>query len=1049
MTTGPHEVQSNANRDRFNLSRWAIQNPSITRFLMAVIVVAGVFGLVKIGQKEDPDFTFRVMIVQVMWPGASVADMQDQVVNKIERKLQETPHLDYVKSFTRPGNSIITVSLKGDASAAQVADAFYQVRKKTGDISNELPAGLFGPYFNDEFGDTYITLHALTGDGYTFPELKTFAKAARDKLLRVPGVEKVSILGDQDQKIHIDVSSKALADHSLSPVDIQDAINGQNNVDSAGNVETATRSVRVSVDGDLRSAADIAALRIKAGREVIRLGDIAKVTEGLEDPFTRKYRFNGKDCVEIGVVMAKGFNVTSVGADVHKALADFEASLPAGVQIGQISDQPTVVKDAIGEFGEALVEALAIVLAVSFLSIGWRAGLVVAITIPLVLFATIAIMYETGIDLQRISLGALIIALGLLVDDAMIAVEMMERKLEEGFGRLEAASFAYRSTAFPMLTGTLITTAGFIPVGFAASAAGEYVRTLFYVVGIALITSWFAAVFFTPWLGHAILRERKTGQGHHTDVYGTRFYQFLHRTVAWCVHWRGTVLLLTLASFAAAILAFGAIPKNFFPSSSRPEILVDLWLPEGTSTKETEAQAKAFEARMLLDKDQHMIASYAGEGAPRFVLTLDQQLRNPNFAQLLVIANDLPARERLVVKMRGILARDFPSIRYKVDRLLLGPPVGWPLQMRVVGPDRGEVQRVAGLVEDVFRQYPGLDAIHTDWLEPVTTMKLTIDQARARALGVSSKRIRQTVQASLTGVPLGDIRDGEETISIVLRQPQTERTVLSAVESAYVASDFGGAVPVSQVARAIPVLEPGIEWRRDRLPTVTVRATTPDDVQVADVASAVYAKLAPIRAGLKPGYAIAIQGAPEDSAESQGSIAGKAPVMLFVIVTLLMIQLRHFGKAMLVLFTGPLGIIGAAATLLLSGAAFGFVAILGVIALLGIIMRNSVILLDQIGQDIESGLDPTEAVTGSAVRRFRPIMLTAAAAILALIPIARSVFWGPLAYAMMGGILVATVLTILVLPAAYAFFFRLERKTNAPKAARSEVLPDTAAARAH
>jgi multidrug efflux pump subunit AcrB len=499
---------------------------------------------------------------------------------------------------------------------------------------------------------------------------------------------------------------------------------------------------------------------------------------------------------------------------------------------------------------------------------------------------------------------------------------------------------------------------------------------------------------------------------------------------------------LTLAAFAVAIAAFGSIPKDFFPQSSRPEILVDLWLPEGTSTKEVEAQAKAFEAKMLQDPDQRLIATYVGEGAPRFVLTLDQQLRNPNFAQLLVMAKDVASRERLIIKMRGILAQDFPSIRFKVDRLFLGPPVGWPVQMRVVGPDRDEVRRIAGQVADVYGRDPRLGAIHTDWLEPVTTMKLTIDQARARALGVSSQRIRQTVQASLSGVPLADIRNGEETISIVLRQPESERTVLSAVESTYVASDLGGAVPVSQVARVVPVLEPGIEWRRDRLPTVTVRATIPDGVQATDISNALYAQLAPLRASLKPGYSIAIQGAPEESAESQGSIAAKAPVMLFTILVLLMIQLRHFGKAMLVLLTGPLGIIGAAAALLITGSPFGFVAILGVIALLGIIMRNSVILLDQIGQDIESGHDPVDAVIGSAVRRFRPIMLTAAAAVLALIPITRSVFWGPLAYAMMGGILVATALTILVLPASYAFFFRLGQLKALPKVVAPERFRD-------
>jgi multidrug efflux pump len=1019
----------------FNLSRWAIQHPSITRFLVAVIVIAGVLGLLRIGQKEDPDFTFRVMVVQVVWPGASLTDMQDQVVNKIERKLQETPHLDFVRSFTRAGSAIITVQIKGEAAGSDVTDAFYQVRKKVGDIASELPSGIYGPYFNDEFGDTFITLHAITGDGYSFPELKSFATAARDVLLRVPGVEKVVVLGDQPQKLYIDVSSKVLAERGITVLDIQNALSGQNTVGAAGRVETSQRSVRVSVGGDVTRPEELADLRLKLGGQVIRLGDIATVTRGLEDPFTRKYRFNGKDAVEVGVVMAKGFNVTTVGQDVHKALGDFAATLPAGVEVGQISDQPAVVTDAITEFATALVEALAIVLAVSFISIGWRAGLVVAITIPLVLAATIAVMYELGIDLQRISLGALIIALGLLVDDAMIAVEMMERKLQEGFARLDAASFAYRSTAFPMLTGTLVTTAGFIPVGFAASTAGEYVRTLFYVVGIALVVSWFAAVYFAPWLGHAILKERLHAGTGHRNVYDTRFYRGLRATVGWSVRRRGLVLALAFIAFGASIFAFKYIPQNFFPQSSRPEILVDLWLPEGTGTAEAEAQAKAFEAKVLPDPDQRLVATYVGEGAPRFFLPLDQQLSNPNFAQLLVIAKDVPSRERLIVKMRHILAEDFPSIRYKVDRLFLGPPVGWPVQMRVMGPDRAQVRQIADKVGDAFRAEPLLSAVHDDWLEPVPTMKLVIDQDRARALGVSSQRIRQVLQASLSGAAIGDFREGEETVSIVLRQPDSERTLLSAVESTYVPSDLGGAVPISQLAKVVPVLEPGIEWRRDRLPTISVRATVPDDVQPNDVASALFAKLQPLRDQLPPGYSIAIQGGAEDAAQSQASIAAKAPIMIFVILLLLMAQLQHFGKALLVFFTGPLGLIGAAAALLVTNSPFGFVAILGVIALLGIIMRNAVILIDQIDQDRASGHDPFEAVVGSAVRRFRPIMLTAAAAVLALIPISRSAFWGPLAYSMMGGILVGTVLTILVLPAAYALFFRVKRGVPSAEAA--------------
>ncbi|PDT83181.1 efflux RND transporter permease subunit [Sinorhizobium sp. BJ1] len=1038
---------STGDKKPFNLSRWAIGHPSIARFLFGLIIITGALGLLRMGQREDPEFTFRTMVVQAVWPGASIQEMQDQVVNKIERKLQETPHLDFVRSYTRAGSAIITVQIEGDTNADDVADAFYQVRKKVGDIANELPDGVLGPYFNDEFGDTFITLHAISGDGYSYPELKRFATEGRDMLLTTPGVEKVVILGDQPQKIYIDVSSKLLAARGLTLNDLRNAVAGQNNVDPAGTVETGARSVRISVDGDVRRAEDIRELRLRAGNETIRLADIATVTAGLEDPYSRKFRFNGHDSVQIGVVMAKGHKVTDVGKAVEATYERFESALPYGVSVEQISNQPEVVTDAISEFSHALVEALIIVLVVSFLSIGWRSGLVIAIAIPLVLAATFAIMYELGIDLQRISLGALIIALGLLVDDAMIVVEMMERKLEEGLVKIEAASFAYSSTAFPMLTGTLITTAGFIPVGFAESTAGEYVRSLFYVVGIALVVSWFVAVYFTPWLGYMILKQRHHAGTHH-DAFDTRFYRRLRATVGWAVRHRVIVLVMTLATFMASLWAFQFIPKNFFPQSSRPEILVDLWLPEGTSIEEVERQAKALEARMMGDEDKRFIATYIGEGIPRFFLPLDQQLRNPNFAQLLVMAKDETARERLIVKLRTILAEDFPSIRAKVDRLFLGPPTGWPVQIRVMGPDRQEVRRIADQVKTKFRENPLLGAVHDDWLEPVPAMKLVIDQDRARALGVTSQRIRQMLQAAMSGAPLDDFRDGEETVSIVAREPDGNRQLLSAVNSVYVPTDFGSFVPVSQVAKVVPVMEQGIEWRRDRLPTITVRATLPDGIQPNDVTLQIYNELQGLRDGLSPSYKVEIQGGAEDSAESQASIAAKAPIMLLVIVILLMAQLQHFGKSMLVLATGPLGIIGAAAALLISGAPFGFVAILGVIALLGIIIRNSIILVDQIDQDIAAGMERSEAIIGAAVRRFRPIVLTALTAVLALIPISRGVFWGPLAYAMMGGILVATVLTILVLPAGYALFFGKEPKAREPEGEAAEPRQEAAEDRA-
>ncbi len=1008
----------------FNLSRWAIRHGHLTRFFFVLTVLAGVFSVLSLGQKEDPDFTFRVMIVQAVWPGASLEEMQDQVVDKIERKLQETPGLEYVKSYTRAGSAVVMINIRGDVFGRDVTDAFYQVRKKIADISGNFPAGVMGPYFNDEFGDTYISLYAFSGQGFSYPELKAHAKQARDTALRVTGVEKAQILGDQDEKIFIDVSSKTLAERGINALTIADALAQQNAMDPAGRVETGVRSVRIAVDGFMHRVEDIRELRIRAGSEVIRLGDIASVTSGLIDPPDRLFRFDGRDAVLLGVVMAKGGNVTKIGKELASSMKNLEGNLPLGVRLDQISNQPEVVAHSIDEFFEALVEALIIVLAVSFLSIGWRAGLVVAVTIPLVLCATFAIMSMMGIDLQRISLGALIIALGLLVDDAMIAVEMMERKLDEGLDKISAASFAYTSTAFPMLTGTLVTTAGFIPVGFAKSTAGEYVNSMFWVVGIALVTSWVAAVYFTPWLGNLFLKARPH-TGEHHDAYDTRFYNTLRSTIAWSVRHRALVLIATLGAFALGIVGFKFVPKSFFPESTRLELLVDLWFPEGTGIMETDAKTRELEKRILADPDQSYVASFVGEGAPRFYMPLDQQLRNPNFSELLVVAKDLPARERLVARIREIVGSDFPTIRFKVDKLFNGPPVGWAVQMRVTGPDRVEVRRIADEVTKGFRADPIVSTVHDDWLEPVPALRLVVDQDRARALGVTSQVIRRTLQAALSGAPIGEYRDGDETVAIVLRQSEGGRNLLTVVEDTYVPTATGKSVPMSQVAKVVPVLEPGIEWRRNRLPSITVRAIIPDGVPSNDITQRIYDGLKPLRQNLAPGYSIEMQGAVEESAKSQDSINAKAPIMILVMMVLLMLQLQHFGKTMLVFMTAPLGLIGASAALLATNSAFGFVAILGVTALAGIIMRNSVILIDQIDQDMEAGHHAWTATIESAVRRFRPIMLTAAAAVLALLPIAQSAFWGPMAYAMMGGILAATVLTIIVLPAAYALFFRL------------------------
>ncbi len=1014
----------------FNLSSWAIRHGSLTRFLVVLILAAGALSLFSMGQKEDPDFTFRLMVIQTAWPGASTEEMQNQVVDKIERKVQETPHLDFVRSYTRPGHAVIFVNIKGEARGREITDAFYEVRKKVGDIRHTLPAGVVGPFFNDEFGDTYVTLHALTGDGFSYPELKDRAKRIRDLLLRVEGVEKVDLIGTQDEKVFIEVSSKVLAERNLSPLAIRDALAAQNTLVPAGRVESDERSVRLDVDGYLLTVEEIRNLRLRVGNDTIRLGDIATVRRGLEDPPVAKARFQGREAVIIGVVMADGAKVTEVGGAIDAVLKKVQSELPIGLELGQIADQPEVVREYVGEFLKVLAEALLIVLTVSFLSLGWRAGLVVALTIPLVLGATFLTMSLMGIDLQRISLGALIIALGLLVDDAMIAIEMMERKLREGFDRLSAASFAYQSTAFPMLTGTLITVSGFIPVGFAASTAGEYVGSLFWVVAIPLIISWFAAIYFTPWIGHALLKVHKAPKTPRHEPFKGPFYQRLERVIAWCVRRRRVVVAMTLAAFVAGIGGFAFVQQQFFPASNRPELLVDLWLPEGTSFERTQSQAKRVEADVLGDPDVAFVTTFIGEGAPRFYLPLVRQLRNPNFAQLLVMPKSLEQRDPVIDRIRKRLGEHYPDIRYKVDRLFNGPPVGWPVQIRVTGPDRDEVGRISAEVTRVMREHPLVDTVHNDWLEPVPAFKLEIDQDRARAIGVSSQAVRQTLQSVLTGITIGEFREGEETIGVVLRDPAASENRLSAVENAYVKTVNGDAVPLTQIAKINVVLEPGIEWRRSRLPTITVRGTVPDNVQSPDVTKAIYAQLKPLRDALPIGYGIEMQGAVEESAKSQASINAKMPVMLLFIVLLLMIQLQHVGKTMMVLATGPLGLIGASAALLAFQAPFGFVAILGVIALAGMIMRNSVILVDQIQQDLDAGLPMREAIVSSTVRRFRPIVLTAAAAVLALIPLSTSLFWGPMAKAMMGGLIAGTILTLTFLPALYALSFGIEGKAG-------------------
>ena len=1015
----------------FNLSAWAIRHGALTRFLLVLLLGSGIWAYLQLGQKEDPDFTFRVMVVRTLWPGATAQETALQVTDRIEAKLQETPWLDFLRSYSKPGDSVVFVSLRQDIPPREVKEVFYQVRKKVGDIRHTLPEGVVGPFFNDEFGDTYAAIYAFTSDGFGWRELKDRADTARAILQRVPGVAKVDVYGEQTERLWVEIDQTRLATLGLTPWDIQAALAGQNAVEPAGEVVTGERDLRLRITGGLEAVRDLEALPLRVGEASFRLGDVARIVRGTDDPPQAMLRFAGKPAMALGVVMAEDGDVARLGRNLQGALERIRAELPVGIELGQISDQPAVVDRYVFEFLKVLAEAIVIVLVVSFVALGWRTGFVVALSIPLVLAVTFLVMWATGTELQKISLGALIIALGLLVDDAMIAVEMMARKLEEGLDRLSAASFAYTSTAFPMLTGTLITIAGFLPVGLARSVAGEYTFSIFSVVAMALLVSWVVAVWFIPYLGHALLKEHR-GAAQHESFDG-RFHRALRGFVRACLRLRWAVIGATAVAFVLGVLGLGQVERQFFPSSDRREVMVDLWLPEGTSFARTEHEARRLEAWALRDPDIESVTLWIGQGSPRFYLPLDQELRHSNVAQAVLLTRDLEARERVLMRVRAALASDFPGLRFKAERLNAGPPVGWPVQFRVRGPDEVTVRTIAEQVKARVRQDPDTFNVHDDWHETILGIRLEVDQERARALGVSSQAIRRALAMMASGWTIGTWRDGDEAIPITLRLPEAERSVVGAILRVHVPTGTGGSIPLAQLARPVPVFEDGVIWRRDRMPAVTIRALIHDGLQPPDVAQRIDRTLGDIRAALPLGYSIDIAGALEESEIANASINANMPLMAIVIAVILMIQLQHVGRTILVLLTAPLGIIGAAAAMLVLQAPFGFVAILGVIALSGMIMRNSVILVDQIRQDVAHGLSVHDAIVESTVRRFRPIVLTAAAAVLAMIPLSHSTFWGPMAVAIMGGLIGATLLTVTFLPALYAAWFRVRpAATGAP-----------------
>jgi len=1026
---------------RFNLSEWALGHQTLVLYLMLVLAIVGVGSYLRLGQAEDPDFTFKLMVVRTLWPGASAEEVERQLTDRLERKLQEAPRLDFLRSYSKPGESVVYVFVKDSSRPDEIKETWYQVRKKVGDIRATLPQGVVGPFFNDEFGDTFGNIYALTGDGYSYAQMKEVADRIRNRLLRVKDVAKVDLVGEQDERIYVELANAKLATLGIEPAVIFAALAQQNAIAASGSFETPTDRIYIRATGALDSVESVKAIAIRANGRLFRLADFASVYRGFVDPPQPRMRYMGREALGIAVSMVPRGDILALGHALDAEVVRIEHELPVGLELARVNDQPATVKRSVAEFTRSLSEAVGIVLLVSFLSLGLRTGLIVALSIPLTLFVTFLFMFYAGVDLHKISLGALIIALGLLVDDAIISVEMMVVKMEQGFERVKAASFAYTSTAMPMLTGTVVTAAGFLPIGLARSSTGEYTFSIFAVATIALLVSWVVSVVFVPYLGYKLLPDFGKA-GAHADqqaVYRTPFYLRFRRVVVWCIDNRWIAIGATAAAFALAVFAFRFVQQQFFPAASRPELIVDLRLAEGASVNATEAQVKKMEKLLLADPELRdridNFVSYVGSGSPRFYLPFDQQLVNANFGQFIVNTKSNTDREIVRARLLKAFEEDFTEVRGRVNRLENGPPVGFPVQFRVVGEDKDVIRAVANQVAEVMRANRWTREVSFDWEEPSKVIRLTIDQNRARVLGITTQELSQFVNTVLSGQAVTTYRERDKQVDVVARGAREERAYVSLLRDLAVPVGHGRTVPLSQIAELSYGFEQGVYWRRDRLPAITVRSDLRDGIQAPVVSQQVNAGLTEIRAKLPPGYRIDTGGAIEDAGKGQQSIAVVAPVMVLVMVTALMLQLQSFSRLALVLLTAPLGIIGVAAALLIFNVPFGFVAMLGTIALAGMIMRNSVILVDQIDTDIEAGAEPAEAIADATVRRFRPIMLTAAAAVLAMIPLARSAFYGPMAVAIMGGLVVATLLTLLFLPALYAAWFRVSRAPGTGTAA--------------
>ncbi|MDQ9948761.1 MULTISPECIES: efflux RND transporter permease subunit [Acinetobacter] len=1038
---------------KFNLSEWALNNKGIVLYFMLLLGIIGAISYSKLSQSEDPPFTFKVMVVQTYWPGATAKEVSTLVTDRIEKELMTTGQYDKIMAYSRPGESMVTFVAKDSLTSAQIPDVWYNVRKKANDIRHELPNGVQGPFFNDEFGDTFGNIYVLTGKDFDYALLKEYADRLQLQLQRVKDVSKVELIGLQDQKIWVEISNTKAVQLGIPVTAIQEALQKQNSMASAGFFETGTDRIQIRVSGHLQNIDEIKKTPLLVGDKTIQLGDVADVYRGFSQPAQPRMRFMGENGIGIAVSMRKGGDIIALGKNLETEFAQLQKTLPLGMKLQKVSDQPVAVQRSIHEFVKVLAEAVIIVLLVSFFSLGFRTGLVVAFSIPLVLAMTFAGMSLFDVGLHKISLGALILALGLLVDDAIIAVEMMAIKMEQGYSRIKAAGFAWKTTAFPMLTGTLITAAGFLPIATAQSSTGEYTRSIFQVVTIALLVSWVAAVLFVPYLGEKLLPDfTKLGhqapwyvrlwarltkkpqpqtvaisQDHHYDPYQSSFYLRFRKMVEFCVTYRKTVIATTVGIFVLSVLMFKMVPQQFFPPSNRAEILVDLKLEEGASLTATEQAVKKVENFLSKQKGIDNYVAYVGTGSPRFYLPLDQQLPQASFAQFVVLASSLDDRDDIRRSLETQIKQLLPQVRTRVSLLENGPPVGYPLQYRVSGEDLNLVRKEAQQVAKVISENPNTTNVHLDWGEPSKIISIQIDQDRARQMGVSSLDLANFINASITGSAIEQYREKRELIEIRLRGDQAERVEVASLASLAVPTNNRTTVPLAQIAKIEYKFEDGLIWHRNRLPTITVRADIRTQLQPATVVGELAESMDKLRAELPSGYLIEVGGTVEESARGQNSVNAGMPLFLAVVMTLLMIQLKSLSRATIVLLTAPLGLIGVVLFLLLFNKPFGFVAMLGTIALSGMIMRNSLILIDQIEQDRQAGHPTWEAIIEATVRRFRPIILTALAAVLAMIPLSRSIFFGPMAVAIMGGLIVATLLTLFFLPALYAAWFKVKK----------------------